>query len=76
MIYYVTVYGLGYGTSFSSNGGVLLLITGERLMPNVSMTAPTSVTPIQVIIKNGLSTYDCEIHMEKTTSTQIACYTP
>ena len=67
----------GYGNpNIGQYGGVLMLISGVRFMPNILTTSPTSAQPNQVIFTNGVSSYECEIHAEMVTSTQIACYTP
>lgn len=44
--------------------------------PELFTTNPTSATSNQVTLTNELSSYDCKIHPDKTTTTQITCYTP
>lgn len=60
----------------SKNGGTMLWISGRRFAENLFQTVPTTETSNQVLITNGVSTYTCEIHPDKVTSTQITCFTP
>lgn len=60
----------------SLNGGTMLWISGLRFSENLFSVSPTTATSNQVLLTNGVTNYDCEIHTDKVTSTQITCYTP
>lgn len=60
----------------SRNGGTMVWISGLRFAENLFALSPTSNNSNQVLLVNGVSSYDCEIHTDKVTSTQITCYTP
>ena len=44
--------------------------------PNLFSISPTSATSNTVYLTNSVSSYQCEIHPDKVTTTQITCYTP
>ena len=44
--------------------------------PNLFSISPTSATSNTVYLTNSVSSYQCEIHPDKGTTTQITCYTP
>lgn len=60
----------------SRNGGTMLWISGKRFADNFFALSPTANTSNQVYLVNGISSYPCEIHPDKVTSTQITCYSP
>ncbi|CAF0710276.1 unnamed protein product [Brachionus calyciflorus] len=60
----------------SLNGGTLLWISGLRFAFNLFSFDPTTATSNEVFLVNGASSYNCEIHPDKVTSTQITCYVP
>ena len=37
---------------------------------------PSPITSNKVLLENNLASYDCEIHPDKVTTTQITCWTP
>ena len=78
MVFYATVRKSGQWTqnSGSTQGGTLLWIYGRRFAPNGFNSAPSVVNSNLVQLVNGLSVYDCEIHPDKSTETQLTCYVP
>ena len=51
-------------------------IYGQRFASNAFTPLPSAVISNSVQLTDGYSVYDCEMHHEKTTSTQLTCYTP
>ena len=43
---------------------------------NMFSTNPTSLTSNAVLLESDLQSYNCEIHPDKVTTTQITCWTP
>lgn len=43
---------------------------------NMFTFSPTSTTSNEVYLTDQFSSYSCEIHSDKVTTTQITCYTP
>lgn len=43
--------------------------------PSLFSTSATAATSNQVVLVGSFASYDCEIHPDKTTTTQITCYT-
>lgn len=60
----------------SIEGGTLLWVYGTGFAPNEFSLEPTRETPNEIKLIRGGVTYDCMMHMEKCTDTQLACYTP
>jgi hypothetical protein len=54
----------------------MLWIYGNRFAQNGFNTVPSISTTNTVQLVDGYSTYDCEMHIDKTTNTQLTCYTP
>ncbi|CAF1092534.1 unnamed protein product, partial [Didymodactylos carnosus] len=59
---------------FDSNVNPPTMCTG--FAQNSFSTAPSTSTSNLVQLVDGYSVYDCQIHTDKTTNTQITCYTP
>ncbi|CAF1377186.1 unnamed protein product, partial [Adineta steineri] len=78
VIFYATVRKNGPWTqnTGSLQGGTMLWIYGARFAPNGFSTTPSTSTTNTVQLVDGYSVYDCEMHIDKITSTQLTCYAP
>ncbi len=78
IIFYSTVYKNGPSTenSGSTQGGTMLWIYGNRFAQNGFSTLPSVTTTNTVQLTDGYSVYDCQMHTDKVTNTQLTCYTP
>ena len=54
----------------------MLWIYGNRFAQNAFNTVPSTVTNNAVQLVDGYTVYDCNIHEDKVTNTQLTCYTP
>jgi hypothetical protein len=54
----------------------MLWIYGSRFAPNGFSSTPSSSTSNTVQLVDGYSVYDCQMHIDKITDTQLTCYTP
>lgn len=74
VISYVTTRKSGWSSSngASVRGETLVWIHGRRFAKNAFSTVDTN----KVILRGQHASYDCELHADKTTETQITCYTP
>ena len=68
--------GTGQQRNGSTEGGTLLWIYGTGFAPNVFSMLPSTETSNTVKLVRGNSTYDCAMHIEEGTDTQLSCYTP
>lgn len=70
--------GYSWQNGASLMGGTLVWISGRRFAENLFSFLPSSQTSNEVtlISEDGISSYACEIHTDKVTSTQVTCYTP
>lgn len=77
-VYYVTTRKAGsYNLkSGSLQGGTMLWIYGNRFADNGFTLTPSIDNTNTVQLVSGYSVYDCEMHNDKVTSTQLTCYTP
>jgi hypothetical protein len=54
----------------------MLWIYGQGFGPNKDSTFPTAENSNNVVtLTNALNSYSCEIHTDKSTTTQLTCYT-
>ncbi|CAM4838515.1 unnamed protein product [Rotaria magnacalcarata] len=60
----------------SSEGGTLLWVYGTGFAQNAFSEVPSKNTSNSVKLTKGDNTYDCQMHIEKVTDTQLTCYTP
>ena len=60
----------------SVKGETLVWIYGNRFASNTFSTSPSSTTSNKVILENQYASYDCELHVDKTTNIQVTCWTP
>jgi hypothetical protein len=60
----------------SIEGGTMLWIYGNRFAPNGFNSLPSVSNTNTVQLVNGYSVYDCEMHNDKVTTTQLTCYAP
>jgi hypothetical protein len=54
----------------------MLWIYGNRFAQNGFSTVPSTSTTDTVQLTDGYSVYDCEMHTDKVTNTQLTCYAP
>jgi hypothetical protein len=54
----------------------MLWIYGNRFAQNGFSSVPSTSTTNAVQLVDGYSVYDCEMHIDKVTTTQLTCYTP
>lgn len=78
MIYYVTTRKAGPSSlkDGSLQGGTMLWIYGNRFAPNSFSFYPSASNANIVQLVNGYSVYNCEMHNDKVTTTQLTCYVP
>lgn len=78
VVYYVTVRKAGYWAQNggSTQGGTLVWIYGARFAQNTFNSVPSTTSANTVQLVDGYAVYDCEMHNDKTTSTQLTCYAP
>lgn len=78
VIFYTTVRKNGgwNQNSGSLQGGTMIWIYGNRFAQNGFDTVPSSATSNAVQLVDGYSVYDCTLHIDKGTNTQLTCYTP
>lgn len=72
------IYGQGIQIKYSRS--LINLLLNQKCLKgfaaNLFSTSPTSTTSNEVILVGNFASYSCEIHPDKTTNTQITCYTP
>ncbi|CAM4931088.1 unnamed protein product, partial [Rotaria socialis] len=78
VIFYSTVRKGGYWTlnSGSTQGGTMIWIHGNRFAQNGFNSVPSIINTNTVQLVDGYSVYDCEMHNDKITNTQLTCYAP
>ncbi|CAF0819146.1 unnamed protein product [Rotaria sp. Silwood1] len=78
VIFYSTVRKGGYWTQNggSTQGGTMIWIYGNRFAQNGFNSVPSISNTNIVQLVDGYSVYDCEMHNDKTTNTQLTCYAP
>jgi len=78
IVFYSTVRKNGPSTQNvgSTQGGTMLWIYGNRFAQNGFSTVPSTSTTDNVQLTDGYSVYDCEMHTDKVTNTQLTCYAP
>jgi len=78
VVFYSTVRKGGSWTQYggSTQGGTMLWIYGNRFSQNGFNSVPSIVNANTVQLADGYSVYDCEMHNDKVTNTQLTCYTP
>lgn len=54
----------------------MLWIYGNRFAQNGFSALPSTSTTNAVQLTDGYSVFDCEMHTDKVTNTQLTCYTP
>lgn len=62
--------------SGSTQGGTMLWIYGRRFAPVGFSSTPSTENTNVVKLVGDYSVYDCEMHNDKCTETQLTCYTP
>ncbi|CAF3402120.1 unnamed protein product [Rotaria sp. Silwood1] len=78
VIFYSTVRKGGYWTQNggSTQGGTMIWIDGNRFAQN-GFNSVSSISNTNIVqLVDGYSVYDCEMHNDKTTNTQLTCYAP
>lgn len=77
-MFFSTVRKGGYWTqnSGSTQGGTMLWIHGNRFAQNGFNSVPSVANSNTVQLVDGYAVYNCEMHNDKTTNTQLTCYTP
>ncbi|CAF1349580.1 unnamed protein product [Rotaria sp. Silwood1] len=78
VIFYSTVRKSGSWTqnSGSTQGGTMLWIYGNRFAQSGFNTVPSTTNTNVVQLVDGYSVYNCTMHEDKVTNTQLTCYTP
>jgi hypothetical protein len=78
VVFYATVRKNGPWTqnTGSTQGGTMLWIYGIRFAPNGFSSVPSTTTTNTVQLVDGYSVYDCQMHIDKITDTQLTCYAP
>jgi len=78
VVFYSTVRKNGGWTqnSGSLQGGTMIWIYGNRFAQNGFNTVPSTTNTNTVQLVDGYSVYDCTMHTDKVTNTQLTCYTP
>ena len=73
---YVTVRKDGYASQNggSTQGGTLIWIYGQRFAPNGFTSSPSVSNTNTVQLVDGFAVYNCEMHNDKVTATQLTCY--
>lgn len=54
----------------------MIWIYGNRFAQNGFSTVPSAANANTVQLVDGYSVYNCEMHNDKTTNTQLTCYAP
>ena len=62
--------------SGSTEGGTLLWVYGTGFAENAFSMVPSSETSNAIQLVKGSAVYDCDMHIEKGTDTQLTSYTP
>ncbi|CAF3612100.1 unnamed protein product, partial [Rotaria socialis] len=60
----------------STEGGTLLWIYGTGFAENHFSMLSSTETSNAVQLTQGNDVYECRMHIEKVTNTQLTCYTP
>lgn len=68
--------GTRHQRSGSTEGGTLLWVYGTGFAENAFSIEPSTDTSNSIQLVKGSSVYDCAMHIEKGTDTQLTCYTP
>lgn len=78
VVFYTTVRKAGSWTqnAGSTQGGTMIWIYGNRFAQNGFDSVPSVVNSNTVQLVDGYAVYDCEMHNDKTTNTQLTCYAP
>lgn len=78
VVFFSTVRKGGYWTenAGSTQGGTMLWIYGNRFAQNGFDSVPSVVNSNTVQLADNFGVYNCEMHNDKTTNTQLTCYTP
>jgi hypothetical protein len=78
IIFYSTVRKGGTWTENggSTQGGTMIWISGNRFAQNGFNSVPSITNSNTVQLADGYSVYDCEMHNDKVTNTQLTCYAP
>lgn len=78
VIFFSTVRKNGYWTqnTGSTNGGTMIWIYGNRFAQNGFNTVPSIINTNTVQLVNSYTVYNCTMHEDKITNTQLTCYTP
>lgn len=78
VVFYSTVRKNGGWTqnSGSLQGGTMIWIYGNRFAQNGFNTVPSTTNTNTVQLVDGYSVYDCNMHTDKVTNTQLTCYAP
>ncbi|CAM2722167.1 unnamed protein product [Rotaria socialis] len=78
IIFYSTVRKNGPWTQNigSTQGGTMLWIYGSRFAQTGFNTVPSTTKSNIVQLVDGYSVYNCTVHDDKVTNTQLTCYTP
>jgi hypothetical protein len=78
VIFYSTVAKDGYwaDNGGSTEGATMLWIYGNRFAQNGFSTVPSTANTNTVQLVNSYTVYDCEMHNDKVTNTQLTCFTP
>lgn len=78
IIFYSTVRKGGSWTQNggSTQGGTMIWIYGNRFSQNGFNSVPSISNTNTVQLVDGYTVYDCEMHNDKTTNTQLTCYAP
>ncbi|CAF4171105.1 unnamed protein product [Rotaria magnacalcarata] len=78
VIFYSSVSKNGYWTenSGSTEGATMLWIYGSRFEQNGFSTVLSTTNTNTVQLVSNYTVYDCEMHNDKVTNTQLTCYTP
>jgi hypothetical protein len=78
VIYYATTRKAGPSSlkDGSLKGGTMIWIYGNRFGANSFSSVPSVSNTNTVQLVSDYSVYDCEMHNDKVTSTQLTCYAP
>jgi hypothetical protein len=60
----------------SMQGGTMLWIYGKRFALNSFSAVPSAKSSNTVQLVDDYAVFDCEMHTDKVTSTQLTCYVP
>lgn len=78
VIYYITTRKAGSSglNDGSFQGGTMIWIYGNRFAENTFNSLPSASSSNIVKLVDQYSVYDCEMHNDKVTNTQLTCYAP